>query len=190
MESNEKTQGLDNRGLIIKLVAQKFMTEALGYTTSDSNAILKGTEIIFPTSPTARSEKRPQVLTILFNTGEFSSTFRNNARPRNIMAGGKRFVVKIRPGNVASFAMKRDTLMKEGARLKKERKEEIDAWFDKIRRGDKNTGEKKFPLNYSIQLADGDMWLYASDTFNDKGGRDWKPVATLEDGTKTTDIRQ
>ena len=114
------------------------MGDALGFTKEDTATIMSDVLIIVPTSPISRSDKRPTMMTVVFSGGDKATKFRKCARPQNITVSGKTIRVKMRPGHVATFTHKRDELMKEGARLKKERKEEIDAYFSKIKSGDKN----------------------------------------------------
>ena len=45
---------IDNRGLIIKMVTQRFMMEALGYPREDAVKFLEKIVVIFPTTPTLR----------------------------------------------------------------------------------------------------------------------------------------
>ena len=102
------------------------------------------------------------------------------------MAGGKPTRVKVRPTIIALFTAKRDELMKEGARIKKARKEEIDEWFNKVKNGDKDPGEKKFPMNYTLYFTEDNIELWLSDTI-EQGIRKWQKLESIE-GNKIADI--
>ena len=92
----------------------------------------------------------------------------------------------MRPTIIASFTAKRDELMKEGARIKKARKEEIDEWFNKVKNGDKEPGEKKFPMNYTLYFTKDNIELWLSDTI-EQGIRKWQKLESIE-GNKIADI--